>query len=65
MDEGIALETQQGGMMSDNDRYKIMLYRQDKPARKVSGGHTLAEAQAHCRKDSSHGPGWFHGYTRE
>ena len=51
--------------MSSNDRYKIMLFRRNKKPRVVKRGFTLEEAQAHCRKSTTHGDGWFHGYTRD
>ena len=30
--------------------------------RTIKRGLTLAEAQAHCRSEKTHGPGWFDGY---
>lgn len=49
------------------DLYKIVKYYQDpsKKSRVVRRGLTLEQAQAHCRKESTHGKGWFDGYTRD
>lgn len=47
------------------DTYKIVLFRMGKHPRDVRHGLTLEEAQAHCQKYNTHGPGWFHGYTKE
>lgn len=33
--------------------------------RVIRSGLTLAEAQAHCQDESTHGDGWFDGYTEE
>jgi hypothetical protein len=51
--------------MSDNYHYKIMLFRRNEKPRVVRRGLSLEEAQLHCRKSSTHGDGWFHGYTRD
>lgn len=31
----------------------------------IRTGLTLAEAQQHCNDESTHGDGWFDGYTAE
>lgn len=31
----------------------------------IARGLTLEEAQEHCRRDDTHGNGWFDGYERE
>ena len=31
----------------------------------IKTGLTLAEAQAHCKREDTHGSGWFDGYTEE
>lgn len=51
--------------MIDNYTYKIVLFRLGKPSRDIRHGLTLEEAQAHCRREDTHGKDWFHGYTRE
>lgn len=48
--------------------YKIVrIYRPDldRPSRVVKRGLSLAEAQEHCRRDDTHGDGWFDGYEEE
>lgn len=45
--------------------YSIVRFRQGEGRTVVATGLTLEEAQAHCRAEGSHGPGWFDGYTRE
>ena len=42
--------------------YRIIRFRQNGVPRTIKSHLTLAEAQAHCGKESSHGPGWFDGY---
>lgn len=47
----------------DRATYKIIrMYQDDRPFKTVKKGLTLAEAQAHCRRDDTHGKGWFDGY---
>jgi hypothetical protein len=31
----------------------------------IKTGLTLEEAQEHCRRDDTHGDGWFDGYESE
>ena len=50
--------------MSDTT-YKIIRFYQDRPDRTIATGLTLEEAQAHCRRDDTHGDGWFDGYDEE
>lgn len=43
-------------------RYVIVRFYQNKPEKIIKQGVSLVEAQAHCKKESTHGPGWFDGY---
>ena len=47
--------------------YKVIrMYRDwDRPSKVVLTGLSLAEAQAHCRRDDTRGDGWFDGYEEE
>lgn len=47
--------------------YKITRFYQDddRPDEVVARGLTLAAAQAHCRREDTHGDGWFDGYGEE
>lgn len=42
--------------------YRIIRFRQGSRPRTVRNNVTLAEAQAHCSKESTHGENWFDGY---
>ena len=55
------------GIMSDNDRYKIVKFYRDptKKPRVVKRGLTLIEAKAHCNRADTHGDGWFDAFTRD
>jgi hypothetical protein len=49
--------------MSENIRcYRILRFRFKGPTTTVRNNVTLAEAQAHCKRADTHGPGWFDGY---
>lgn len=45
--------------------YKIVRFRQDGDSEVIMTGLTLEEAQEHCRRDDTRGPGWFDGYHSE
>ena len=49
------------------ETYKIIrMYRDsNKDSIIVDTGLTLEEAQAHCRREDTHGDGWFDGYEKE
>lgn len=42
--------------------YRIIRFRQGRGGRTIKTGLTLKEAQAHCQRADTHGPGWFDGY---
>jgi hypothetical protein len=47
--------------------YKIVRFYQDegKPTETLVRGLTLEQAQAHCRREDTHGDGWFDGYDED
>lgn len=45
--------------------YKIIRFRFKGRNRVIKRGLTLEEAQAHCRRSDTRGPGWFDGYDKE
>ena len=47
--------------------YKIIRFHRDNTEDNytVKTGLTLDEAQEHCRREDTHGDGWFDGYTEE
>ena len=45
--------------------YRIVRMRFNKPNKVIKRGLTLEEAQEHCRREDTHGPGWFDGYEEE
>ena len=49
------------------ETYKIIRFRFNKPSEEISAlrGLTLEEAQEHCQREDTSGPGWFDGYTKE
>ena len=45
-------------------RYNIIRMREGVGRRIIHRGLTLVEAQAHCHRSDTHGPGWFDGYEK-
>jgi hypothetical protein len=45
--------------------YKIIRMRVNGRSRTIKRGLSLEEAQAHCKREDTHGPGWFDGYDQE
>jgi hypothetical protein len=46
--------------------YRIVrFYRDDHDTQIIQTGLTLADAQAHCTRNDTHGDGWFDGYEAE
>ena len=45
--------------------YKIIRVTFDGPDRTIETGLSLEDAQAHCRRDATHGEGWFDGYDED
>ena len=46
-------------------KYVIVRFYQNKPEQIIKARVSLVEAQAHCEKESTHGPGWFDGYREQ
>lgn len=42
--------------------YRVIRFRQNGKRRTIKSHLTEAEAQAHCGRADTHGPGWFDGY---
>ena len=43
----------------------IRMYRQSRKNKTIKEGLTLEQAQAHCKREDTHGDGWFDGYEEE
>lgn len=46
----------------DDEMYDIVRFKFDGDDEVIGVGYTLEEAQAHCRREDTHGDGWFDGY---
>jgi len=46
-------------------KYKVIRFVFDGVDKIVKCGLTLEEAQKHCRREDTHGDGWFDGYEKE
>lgn len=46
-------------------KYQIIRFRFDCDREVIATGLTLEEVQAHCRRDDTHGEGWFDGYDED
>lgn len=44
---------------------KIIRFNRDSANEVIKTGLTLEEAQEHCRREDTHGEGWFDGYEDE
>lgn len=51
--------------MDDDTTYKIVRFDSTLEIRVIATGLTLVEAQEHCKRDDTHGEGWFDGYEQE
>ena len=47
------------------ETYKIIRFYFNGSPHTIKKGLTLEDAQAHCRRDDTHGDGWFDGYECE
>lgn len=45
--------------------YKIIRFRQDGENEVIETGLALEDVQAHCKREDTHGDGWFDGYEEE
>jgi hypothetical protein len=50
--------------MTDNT-YKIVRFYFNGSPRTIKRGLTLEQAQEHCQRDDTRGPGWFDGYDED
>jgi len=50
--------------MTDNTYKIVRFYFNDSP-RTIKRGITLEQAQEHCQRDDTRGPGWFDGYDHD
>lgn len=47
---------------SDEDRYDIVRFFVDEEDEVIEEDVSLEEAQEHCKREDTHGDGWFDGY---
>lgn len=47
------------------EKYKVIRFSMNAPSKVIKKGLTLEEAQKHCRREDTHGEGWFDGYDTE
>jgi hypothetical protein len=59
----LAFDTMDDG--DDDETYSIVRFHFQGDDEIIDTGLTLDEAQAHCRREDTHGDGWFDGYTEE
>lgn len=45
--------------------YEVVRFRRTEDNEVLVRGLTLEQAQEHCRRDDTHGEGWFDGYREE
>jgi hypothetical protein len=43
----------------------LRMYSDDRPHEVLAINLTIQEAQEWCRRDGTHGHGWFDGYTKQ
>ena len=51
--------------MDDDTTYMVIRFSMTEPKEIIKTGLTLEEAQEHCSREDTHGPGWFDGYDEE
>ncbi len=47
------------------EKYKVIRFSMNAPSKVIKKGLTLKEAQEHCRREDTHGEGWFDGYDTD
>ena len=45
--------------------YMVIRFRRDGDREVLVRGLTLEQAQEHCRREDTHGEGWFDGYDED
>jgi hypothetical protein len=46
-------------------KYRIVRFFKEGEPSVIKEGLTLKEAQKHCKREDTHGDGWFDGYEQE